>query len=225
VGSSRYDLAKAACRGAACVAHNPILAAAAPAASHNQRCRPRNFGQFQSHLQAIDLWALRTAISDSTDSKRRRNDYKPIAAMMTRTAMVITKTIRSKLKRCMRKAVPAAGLVGFLVNALVPVGYMPAALASGAPVRLCDSVLELPGNDTSSDTGAEHHHHDGHEQASEQWEHCKFGALSGAAPLAGADEITVPYFNDDYRFPSDGQGLLPVAERRANLVRAPPRFQ
>ena len=60
---------------------------------------------------------------------------------------------------------------------LIPVGYMPAAIGDGWPVRLC--LSGLPENIFSQGS-----HHHGHEQSDDsKWQTCSFGVMSSAVAV------------------------------------------
>lgn len=117
-----------------------------------------------------------------------------------------------------KKALLSAFYLAFLMKALVPVGYMPAALADGSPIRLCDAVY----GDLVYDHASPHDHdHDQGEDPGEQWEHCPLGALTGAAGLL-SEHIFQLLWSQHERYPA------PVSRQRVTLLalgfrsRAPP---
>jgi hypothetical protein len=54
------------------------------------------------------------------------------------------KRIVKRLERLLNVGARVLGCAAVLVKLLIPVGYMPAALASGAPIRLCDGYVPVP---------------------------------------------------------------------------------
>jgi len=100
----------------------------------------------------------------------------------------------------MRHVLVNLALIGFLCRALVPVGFMPAPLADGGPIRICHggasgalfaALLELQ----SANGFEEHAHGDlhGHQQDQQDdhdrnanhdgWERCPVGAVFAFAVL------------------------------------------
>lgn len=78
-----------------------------------------------------------------------------------------------------KRALIVAAYIAFTCKAVVPIGYMPASLAEGAPFQLCDAVLGAP--------LVPHGHHSDHDhdkKESAQWKHCPLGALAGAAAVS-----------------------------------------
>ena len=87
-------------------------------------------------------------------------------------------------------------LVGLLPKFLVPLGYMPSAIADGGPLVLCESFAALPGQAEDAHT----HHHStaahGHgatdtdeapapdqDAGHGQWERCSLGGLATVAAI------------------------------------------
>ncbi|HEX6993062.1 MAG TPA: hypothetical protein VF339_02845 [Gammaproteobacteria bacterium] len=99
----------------------------------------------------------------------------------------------------MRQLFVNLALIGFLCRALVPVGFMPAPLADGGPIRICDGGIAgallaalteqrasavQPAADTHAD--AHHSQHDDHQRGldHEGWERCPIGTAFAFAVLA-----------------------------------------
>jgi hypothetical protein len=78
-----------------------------------------------------------------------------------------------------KRALIVAAYVAFACKAVVPIGYMPASLAEGAPFQLCDAVLS-----TVLNSHGHQHDHDHDKEESVQWKHCPLGALAGAEAVA-----------------------------------------
>jgi hypothetical protein len=83
-----------------------------------------------------------------------------------------------------RRLLLLACYVAFVAKAVIPIGYMPASLSDGFPVRLCDA---LPAGKLLSDHDA-HRDHVG-DESDKRWEHCPLGALAGAASVPSAYEV------------------------------------
>ncbi len=121
--------------------------------------------------------------------------------------------IRRALRRSWRACWRGIAATAVIAKLLVPVGYMPAALAEGG-FRLCDGYLpqigarigiaptdtgDVPahsmphemhgsmstGDDVSGGLASGHARHDGHSQH-DHWDHCPLGALATLAALAPA---------------------------------------
>lgn len=69
---------------------------------------------------------------------------------------------------------------------LIPVGYMPAAIGDGWPVRLC--LAGLPADLFSHGEG--HHQHDRSDD--NKWQTCSFGVMSSAAAVTSEPALNVP---------------------------------
>lgn len=136
-----------------------------------------------------------------------------------------------------RRRVIALSLVGFAFRALIPAGFMPAALADGGPIKVCHGGMagaffeELA--ERRAGPGHMHHapgvdagpagHGDGYESSAEHaaWEHCPVGAVFAHAVLTGEMEIGLlsldhvyDWIEPTYSSPT----LLPCSYR----ARAPP---
>jgi hypothetical protein len=87
---------------------------------------------------------------------------------------------RRALDRAKQRLIYAFCLA-FAIKALVPLGYMPAAIGEGWPIKLCHA-WPMP-------TSGHHHEHAGHaggKSDDDAWEHCPLGALA-AAPVAPSE--------------------------------------
>jgi hypothetical protein len=144
--------------------------------------------------------------------------------------------IRNKAGRLLRVLARSAAFVALTAKLLVPVGYMPAALADGGPIRLCDSYrgglaaeqLSMPSAhmgqhvehaaDMSAAAGEEHAHEPGQHH---EWKHCSLGALASAAAITSDWAFALP-FSAAERIESSEQ----VAHGHRTLIqfrsRAPP---
>lgn len=108
-------------------------------------------------------------------------------------------------------------LVAVVCNFVIPIGYMPAALADGGPFKICPSGW--PAGGMSGHDG--HDGHDGHSSSGEAWEHCAYGAASSSPALVSDHDISVAHFADV----PDGYFEPRQIARRAVLTfrsRAPP---
>jgi len=89
-------------------------------------------------------------------------------------------------------------LIGFLCRALVPVGFMPAPVADGGPIRVCHGgaagtlLAALLEQRTSGVLGDSHSHADGHHSQPDEperdlnhegWERCPIGTTFAFAVL------------------------------------------
>jgi len=136
-------------------------------------------------------------------------------------------------------------LFAFLLQALFPIGYMPAPLQSGAPIQLCHSVFPVEflnslnaqnKNATATSTHNKHHaHQHAHSSNSTHPENpgphpelraqetCSFGALNLEHILfTETIEITSLDFSAIYR-----ETIIELVFRRENsiyLARAPPLY-
>jgi len=132
------------------------------------------------------------------------------------------------------RARPRMLLALFLLRALVPVGYMPVALADGGPFALCHgtsaqtlALLEQ----LQADAAGEHQH--GHAPAEAQpavpaddvhhdlWDRCPLGLGASDAPLAHPFELTIP---DPESLPGPWfvEAIPPVATASVYRARGPP---
>lgn len=79
-----------------------------------------------------------------------------------------------------RRALLTATYLAVACRLLVPLGYMPAALGQGSPIRLCWSGL--PAGLLTHEAAHGGHHGEQHDEA---WDRCPLGVLAGhAAPPA-----------------------------------------
>lgn len=82
-----------------------------------------------------------------------------------------------------KQALLVAAYLAFACKALVPIGYMPASLAHGSLLQLCDDVPGI----AFAPHGQHHDHdhdHDHDKSDGAQWKHCQLGALASAAAFA-----------------------------------------
>jgi hypothetical protein len=120
-----------------------------------------------------------------------------------------------------RKALLYAFYIAFAAKTLIPVGYMPAALADGWPIRLCEA---FPAGVLVSDHGAHHDHgEDDDDEGDQHWRHCPLGALASAAGIPSEYRIRLSSPGQDYLPPP--LVSRPVAVRALGFrSRAPPFF-
>ena len=109
----------------------------------------------------------------------------------------------------------------FLLRAMVPAGFMPAALGSGSPVQLCPQGLTA--QEVAVLLGEHHAHHHGEEaQAGEEF-NCPLGLLLSAAALPSSfDNLTLE--NPVQTVPFAALVLFRVSPLRAFNSRAPPVY-
>jgi hypothetical protein len=124
----------------------------------------------------------------------------------------VIRRVRKKARSTLRKTLRGVAFVALAAKFLVPVGYMPASLADGGPIRLCESgpVLGTPSAASSphashaqhthssshaGDSGslndpaaAGEHDHDDSSAGHHDWERCSLGGL---AAIAGEWQIAV----------------------------------
>jgi hypothetical protein len=129
----------------------------------------------------------------------------------------------------------------FLARAVVPVGYMPAALSEGGPIALCHGVgaatIELIESldaghpkshaETAHGNAVRHMGHTPDEPGPppsghhDRWEHCPLGAGSTDLPVAPAVEFAVaPIAAAPAR--ETGMASLPTRHVSRYFARAPP---
>jgi hypothetical protein len=133
-------------------------------------------------------------------------------------------------------------LAGFLVRALIPVGFMPATLAAGGPIVLChgglagayfqalseqarDSATPAHGADDPAITKHAHTDHpldaDDPTPDHSAWDHCPSGATSGTAALAQSFSFSLLELS--HRQPdSESQFGIPLPAISSYQARAPP---
>jgi hypothetical protein len=120
--------------------------------------------------------------------------------------------VEIRLRRWTRQSLRVAsrGVVAAAVaiKLLVPVGYMPAAIADGGPIRLCDSgpagaiaSLRSAANDVPAHQSGDHahghahghgHDHDESGASHHDWERCYLGGLSSLAAVSTDWHFSVP---------------------------------
>jgi hypothetical protein len=133
-------------------------------------------------------------------------------------------------------------LAGFLVRALIPVGFMPGPLASGSPIMVCHGGIagaffqalaeKSRGNampaDMADHSAMSHHAHSDHPSAADEpprvssaWDHCPTGATASAAALAPRFSFSLlTLSNRPYDLePHSGVPATPISSYQA---RAPP---
>ncbi len=127
----------------------------------------------------------------------------------------------------LRRLLPLVA-AGFLLRALVPVGYMPAAPGTGLLFELCHEgmpvafMIALAGDD---DAHAHHGHHGHHGNDSAAEGSCSIGHLLTLAMIDGVDSIDVA------AEPAIQQAAWPVTEslsvvrRYSSRPRGPPHSQ
>jgi len=129
-------------------------------------------------------------------------------------------------KRLSRRTLRGATLLAVAAKLVVPLGYMPGALADGGPFVLCPAGLppefrvaladaadaDVHASHAELDTRPAHDHADG-----APWERCTLGGLAGLVPLA-----FTPFLVDAAPGP-DGVPVFVAAapgERTAAIVRS-----
>lgn len=143
------------------------------------------------------------------------------------------------------RGVASLVVLGFLCRALIPAGFMPAAIGAGGPVVVCHGGLageffrrleEAKGGTAAATASAasygEHAPHGAHPGSGapddnspaavhEGWEYCPFGATFGTALLAGdvAPALLIPGQALEFVEPALPVPFPPVTSYRA---RAPP---
>jgi ferredoxin len=139
------------------------------------------------------------------------------------------KWVRSGLRSTRRWLLRSATLA-FSCQMLVPPGFMPAALATGSPVVLCDGYLPpvfQAAMDHASATDLEPDHemvsqteHDEHSD-SDAWKHCPLGALSSTAAPVLSQDFGLPIYRDDHVF-FTATSLIGRTPNAGYRSRAPP---
>jgi hypothetical protein len=133
-------------------------------------------------------------------------------------------------------------LAGFLVRALIPVGFMPAPLASGSPVMVCHGGLagaffealaeKSRGNampaDMADDSAMSGHAHSDHPSTADEpprylsaWDHCPNGANASAAALAPSFAFSLLALSQRPSDPEPHSGV-PAGPISFYQARAPP---
>lgn len=141
-----------------------------------------------------------------------------------------------------RPRLAVALALGFICRALIPAGFMPAAIGAGGPIAVCHGGLagaffrqiaeDRGGHGAHGFAHGDADSHAGHQapdtagaapdQAShEAWEHCPIGAAFGPAAVGGEfapDLLTLEHELEPVE-PARPAAFLPVSSYRA---RAPP---
>ncbi len=117
---------------------------------------------------------------------------------------------------------------GFLLRALVPVGYMPAAPGTGLLFELCHEGMPAAMMIALAGEGEEHPHHGhhghhGHDSAAEG--SCSIGHLLTLAMIDGVDGIDVAAEPAMQRATWPATESISVARRYSSPPRGPPRSQ
>jgi len=99
--------------------------------------------------------------------------------------------MRLRHNKRISRAVVLLTFVSLACKFLIPVGYMPAAISDGWPVRMCHSGL--PEGLYSQDD--DQHHHS--ETDDERWENCSLGIALSAIGITSEFAFHLPYFDDD----------------------------
>lgn len=94
------------------------------------------------------------------------------------------------MPRAIRRVFLRATFLALVCNFAVPMGYMPAALADGGPIKLCPSGWPLTVKLSHAAGGK-------HSDGGDSWEHCAYGAASSSPALAaGEHKIALPRIKD-----------------------------
>lgn len=111
------------------------------------------------------------------------------------------KTIIRKAKRLLRAAMRGGAAVSVLAKLLIPVGYMPGALADGGPVVLCGAGIPAALAALDASSLSPHHHAEhggldgesGHDPESDHgpWERCALGSLASLVPIASDPLVSI----------------------------------
>lgn len=144
----------------------------------------------------------------------------------------MSSVLRSLRQRRRSRGIGGVVLAQFLLRAVIPVGYMPAAMAEGGPFALCHGLsaatielIEAARGDR--DTGPQHAHHHPDESDEpdgahdDRWAHCPLGAGVPVLPIAD-----VPGFGlaptPATLVRADRVAPLAANRFRSYLARAPP---
>jgi hypothetical protein len=132
----------------------------------------------------------------------------------------------------MRQSLMRLALGGFLVRALIPIGFMPASMAQGGPIIICHGGLAGTFFQQLAEEGHDAHLHGGmadhsaaeHDEPSpdhDAWEHCPTGVTASAAALATDFSFSLLALThaQSSRDPCPGIPAAPVTSYQA---RAPP---
>jgi hypothetical protein len=98
------------------------------------------------------------------------------------------------------------------IRALIPVGYMPAAIGDGWPVRACHNGLPQGLLDAP-----EGHHEASDEEHEALWEHCLFGVLSAVYSIENEYQFHIRDFQQDLVPTIDASRILAA---RASVFRS-----
>jgi hypothetical protein len=98
--------------------------------------------------------------------------------------------MRIKYQKQASRAVLLVTYMSLACKFLIPVGYMPAAVSDGWPVRMCHSGLP---EGLFSHDGAHHEHS---KKDDLRWENCSLGALVSAAAVTSEHALQVPYLGE-----------------------------
>ncbi len=127
----------------------------------------------------------------------------------------------------LRRLLPLVA-VGFLLRALVPVGYMPAAPGTGLLFELCHegmpaAIMMALAGDEHGHAHHGHHGHDGHHGSAESG--CSIGHLLTLAMIDAVDSIELNA--DPGALPGDSPVIASVSltRRYASPPRGPPHSQ
>ncbi len=102
------------------------------------------------------------------------------------------------------------------IRALIPVGYMPAAIGDGWPVRACHNGLPhglLDAHDAHDEAGDEEHE--------ALWGHCLFGVLSAVYSIENEYQFRIGDF-EQVLVPAVDESRIPAARAIIFRSRAPP---
>lgn len=130
-------------------------------------------------------------------------------------------------KAAMLTAVRAFAALAVATKLLVPVGFMPAAVADGSPIRLCDggraavmhTQMAMPAPDAMA--GSAHDH--GKEGAGHhEWERCSLGGLASMAAVAFEISFAVAESGADHEPRPAAMDRRSIERPRRFLARAPP---
>ena len=143
--------------------------------------------------------------------------------------------VRSAFKQALRWTrylVVWAAFACFAVRLAIPAGFMPAPLAEGGPIVICDggfdgALLAHLGSarhaTEAHDAAAGMHgmHHDGHGSTHDAWKYCPVGALFSSAALATS--FALPLLSFDFERPELPQPVFRSVVRVSPYhSRAPP---
>lgn len=96
--------------------------------------------------------------------------------------------------------------VGFASRMVIPIGYMPAALGDGGPIKLCPGGVspaliqffeqrrrghQHDGGDQAPDDGGHRSHSSSSDTEHDGWRHCPVGTVFSWAPLAAQVDLGV----------------------------------